>query len=307
MRHRRLLTRIASAAALLLVAGALLWAAWGPSSPDSATAGSIVIDVASTTNADAGYTETSDDSAPQASVASALPADTDWWALDLAHHLRAFELAALSGDMRAAEILGSRLAACLDAIRDPDGEQLRRTYGDLQKRQKEFYDLRVAEHAECVAVGPAPVLRYHEWLELAARSGSVRAMSTYASTAFNPFADHAELLANLDEVIRRRDLARQWAQQALRQGDSRVIGVLAEAYSGLGVLYPRDATRSRAYQDLNAMVMHHRRQDAAGFELIWEGGDPRLAGGSVTPEQQREALALAREMFDAWFRHAPRG
>jgi hypothetical protein len=308
MRHRRPISIAASAATLLLLAVALLFASRAPSLHEPAPAGSTVIDAPPTAlAATAAATASSPPSAPQASVASTLPPDTEWWTISLADHLRALELAALSGDMFAARVLGSRLASCLGAIRDPQGERLRRTYGAHQTRQKEWHDREVAKHADCLAVGEAAVLRYHEWLELAARSGNVHAMSAYAEWALKAFEGNAEMLANLDEVIRRRDLARHWAQQALSQGDVNAINVMTDAYFGDGGLYPRDMTRGAAHELLRVMASRHRQQDTAGFDRAWNAADYRWDGLGLTPQQQQEAIALAREMFDAWFRHAPRG
>ena len=96
-------------------------------------------------------------------------------------------------------------------------------------------------------------LRDH-WLDgidRAARSGNVWAKLQYGQLAIADYDSVAGIVANVDEVIARRDKARAYLFEALRSGDPRSLRALADGYATGSDSTPRlfapDASKAYAY------------------------------------------------------------
>lgn len=249
-----------------------------------------------------------------ASPANAPDADGPW----RPSHTVARDLeAARAGDAPAMMRLGRALRHCRAHVADPEAKAIQRERDerlvamaerDAQKRPagREFWDRHhannLARHADCLALGKTLVDSGLQWLELAARAGETGAMVSYAEEAFADYAGPTDLLANLDEVARRRDLARTWAMQALEAGEPAAIDVIQGAYLGQSPLFPRDLQAAAPYS-MAANMLHQRRRDPAEFQRLYDDGPAREEyawGGEWTddPAQWQATLDRAREIVD---------
>ncbi|WP_386066794.1 hypothetical protein ACFJIW_20105 [Tahibacter sp. UC22_41] len=68
-------------------------------------------------------------------------------------------------------------------------------------------------------------------LERAADAGQVQAMLDYPRQAFAGFGGTARMLAEADEVARRKTKARAYLREALRRGEARALLLLGDAYA----------------------------------------------------------------------------
>lgn len=129
-----------------------------------------------------------------------------------------------SGDVSAMRELGSRLVRC----RDSSLRRLRReiredsevrpglnaaAQANARRQQENLRD----DIADCEAVPDAVRNSGLDWMERAAATGSGAAQVDYVEFAFGAFMqmDDDEVVAEIDEIRRRRDLARRFVAEAM--------------------------------------------------------------------------------------------
>lgn len=150
---------------------------------------------------------------------------------------------ATAGDLAAMRILGTGLHACLSRWRDPDAREPyrqlqtelqgnsdgKRPHADLDRQSYDRYERAMARHVDCLALGKERASTGLGWLERAARAGDLDAKVAFARMALddNAYADDGEMYADLDEVIRRRDLADAWVRDAIASGERRALADIA--------------------------------------------------------------------------------
>lgn len=197
---------------------------------------------------------------------------------------------AQSGDIVAAERLGVRLLAC-------DEESLafsRARLASLQRSESSAEELR-QRIADCEALPPDERGRAFDWIEKAARAGGYDERRTFYENAL-PFSMYGaqNIAANIDEIERRRDLAREFMRAdiaackpdifAVQRQATLLLGI-ADRIEQLAVIYaellmrerpagtPRDAPieEDRQFRALSAGV------DAADVEAARRRGAAMMA------------------------------
>lgn len=148
-----------------------------------------------------------------------------------------------SGDVKAMRTLGRGLHDCLSVFEDPDAldakqsldmnlaSNLRKPDDRVSRDQNayEVYDRTMARHVDCMALGRERAASGLGWLERAARAGDPQAKTEFASRALdrNAYPTEAAMLSDLDEVIRRRDLADAWVREAIESGERGALAMIA--------------------------------------------------------------------------------
>lgn len=239
-----------------------------------------------------------------------------------------------SGDVDAAAELGNLLAGCTSTLLDPEArkitadwqrelahvEDLRRTDPEnaemVLRNRRRSHERVSAIHADCIAVGLPLLADYHVWLERGARGGSVDAMRGYALNAFSDFADQNAMLADVDEVLRRRDLARAFLRQAFERGDVMSIEVLAgshdwEAWTGQrvfvdqgGLLAP-DPMMAQTYWYLDALARSAHFGQGEPFEQLWVDGPEQQDVVGLNEAQWQAVANAARALYLRHFTDPP--
>lgn len=230
------------------------------------------------------------------------------------------------GDAEAAAELGALLSQCTGVLLDPEGrkiaaewqselaqvEELRRSDPEAADQmlfnRGQDHERNAAHHAECIAVGLPLLADYHVWLERGARGGSVDAMRGYAMNAFDDFADQNAMLADLDEVLRRRDLARAFLRQAFEHGDVQSISMLAgshdwepwtgqRVYSDQGGLLPPDRLQAQTYWYLDALARSAYYGQGEPFDQLWSNGPERHDYAGLDETQWQAVANAARALY----------
>ena len=150
---------------------------------------------------------------------------------------------ASAGDVIAMHTLGSRLHGCLSNWRDPDAREpykllqielrgnVDRSRPHIERDRQSFdrYDRAMARHVECLALGRERAMTGLGWLERAGRTGDIDAKVAFAQQALgkDAYGDTDEMYADLDEIIRRRDLADAWIRDAIESGDRSALASIA--------------------------------------------------------------------------------
>lgn len=132
------------------------------------------------------------------------------------------------------------------------------------------------------------------WQERAARLGSEQARRRYAQVAVAQMLDRRpamEVLAELEELIRRRDLARGFVEEGIARGEPWAI--LARA-SGGGLLFRPDPLDQIAYARFHALRSHQLAGSADPLREL--PADTRPWPG-MDADQKRAALARGEAMF----------
>lgn len=161
----------------------------------------------------------------------------------LGDEIDALHARASAGDLKAMLQLGTGLHACLSNWRDPDA---RKPYQLLQaelqhnasgarpraesdRESHDRYARAMARHVDCMAIGRERASTGLGWLERAARAGDIEAKTAFARMALdeNAYADDGAIYADLDEVIRRRDLADAWIRDAIASGERSALAAIA--------------------------------------------------------------------------------
>lgn len=84
----------------------------------------------------------------------------------------------------------------------------------------------------CRGLDPALMATSIDWIERAARAGDIDALLWYQSSALEDMRSREDILMNLDEVARRRELARGFMRTALDRGACDVLLLYSMAYGG---------------------------------------------------------------------------
>lgn len=173
---------------------------------------------------------------------------------------------AQAGRADAMRELAYRLNLCRDYL-DGDEESVRRSAlrrfydrnGHEPITDSELSDIaqsinyRTAMLDQCRGVGPAVMATRIDWMERAAKAGDVSALLGYGGNALNDMRDFDDAVTKLDEVARRRQLARDFLQAALNRGACSALVMLSAAYSGrrnpYGWLYNADPYLSLVYAE----------------------------------------------------------
>lgn len=238
--------------------------------------------------------------------------------------------AAEAGDVEAQRIFGTVLAECLGRDRDTMAayERIRASRGQAPSERvvaggahaspatAQLDAMERKQIERCGHFAPEEIADYHAWLEHAARSGNVEAKVAYADHALREFSGrtpyrvdfkHDPILGNLPEVIRRRDLARTWAEDAVRAGNFEILLVLQNQYDASGALYPRDHVRYWIYDHAADLSLAWQSPwNATGLAELWQSG-PERRDDRLTPEQWREVERQARELYLRYYGEAPDG
>lgn len=171
-----------------------------------------------------------------------------------------------SGRSDAMHELAYRLNRCRNYVGGNDESVRRRVLqrfyaqsGHEPSSEKELEDVAALINEEaamldqCRGLDPALMASRVDWMERAADGGDIRALLYYGSNALNDMRSNNDILTNLDEVVRRRQLARGYLQKALDRGACDALLLLSDTYSGregpYNWLYKPDAYLSLVYAD----------------------------------------------------------
>ncbi len=129
-----------------------------------------------------------------------------------------------SGDVAAMQALGSRLTRCSDSALRHQRRQLRDDSAQLTDQEtpaaanaRRQADNQRNDIADCEALSDDLRNSGLDWMERAAATGSGAAQVDYVEFAFGSFMalDEDEVVAQIEDFRRRRDLARRFADEAL--------------------------------------------------------------------------------------------
>ena len=148
-----------------------------------------------------------------------------------------------AGDLDAMRELGDGLHNCLTHLRDPDAKKLRDTLAmqldhgraekgaHLDQQAYARHDRAMREHANCLAIGAERAGTGLAWLERAARAGHLQAQLGFVRRALDAssYPEREDLYANLDEVIRRRELVDRWIVEAIATGERSALADIANS------------------------------------------------------------------------------
>lgn len=157
---------------------------------------------------------------------------------------------ARAGDVEAMVDLGMSLQECrADKLADLD-KRIRR----LETRESKLVEVRpdgsevdqrevlVAgmRHtiARCESVPPEERNRAFAWIERAAVAGDLDAREMFFTQALDDFPDEAAVIANIDEVEHRRDVARRFAREDIAACVDGVFDTQSRAFDVLGMADP---------------------------------------------------------------------
>lgn len=236
------------------------------------------------------------------------------WVRPLPEVLPALLARAEAGEIEAAFVLGERLSRCysvlldrtptvvldeyeqeltwagLDPEHDADDVRLR----NLENRTMAALD----DHVECTAAG-AEVERAAEWLETAALAGHARARVNYATGALAEFASRGALIRNIEEIARRRTLARRWLEAGVHAGDEMALNRYVDSLRKGDVLYPRNPHKAQVYGYAQQLLRSRR---VGQFDALWRDGPTRAP--DFDDAAWAAILMEGRELFDSTFRDA---
>lgn len=176
------------------------------------------------------------------------------------------EVRARAGDARAAYRLGEVLSRCLDYKPMPGGEftemlarAMAKSSDNVRIGGRKLDDPDILDmvlfakdqaDATCKDVGDLSGSAHkgdaRAWLQLAAEQGHTKAMAEYGAFAFDDMASDGDLLDNVEEVVRRRELARGYLRRAFESGEPDSLLGLAAAHGNKPYL-GRDTTQALAY------------------------------------------------------------
>jgi hypothetical protein len=149
---------------------------------------------------------------------------------------------ARAGDVEAMTRLGQAVLPCHKVEHERRMRELARLDGgSLPAATRD--DLRDALRetvALCEAAPPEERDRGYAWIEAAAIAGEATARRLFFSVALDEFVDDAAIVANIDEVERRRDLARRFAREDLAACVPGVFATQSLAFDLLGMTDPAD-------------------------------------------------------------------
>jgi hypothetical protein len=241
--------------------------------------------------------------------------DVRWWQQPLASLHAELRALASAGDMQAAHVLGARSAHCVQVLRKEAPEELTRRYEDdlehLAGRSPASTDVRrrnaerrlregLDRYQDCLVVGLARAHEGVDWLERAGLAGNDAARVDFAAHALAEYETRGALIADIEEASRRRQLARVWLEQGVRDGNEHALRRVTDSLAGGDGLYVRDEASFQAHAYALQLVQGRR---AGTFQLLWRDGPARY--GPLTEAQWAEATARGREIFSESFEHMP--
>lgn len=202
-------------------------------------------------------------------------------AIDVAKSLGA---AARKGDSHAAFQLYAKLARCVDSPVNTITEQSRAAYR-LAGVSDETLDKSIRQQRDDCLGAEQLVEKRGDWLRLAADQGYADAMILYAADPAAILGDGSISDADPEQIADYVERSVSLMEQLVEKGDPNAMLVLSMMYKSSD-LVPHDAVRSTAYRLAAERVA----------PLVVPVKPSRLTMGDLSPAQQAEALALAREI-----------
>jgi hypothetical protein len=216
---------------------------------------------------------------------------------------------AQGGDVRAMQELGERLLRCSESGLGRERRQLAR---DEQRttRPGEHYEAReeirrrTIENArsliaDCEALSAAERGSGADWLQRAADLGYGPAQLSYAETALADYRwySNERVVAEIDEIIRRRELARRYIGEALTHCMPGALGAQART---LSLLFDGGDARALALAQAAASDAALREATAAN-PSVWSGfaEDIELAAHHLDAAGLAEARRQGEAMYQA--------
>lgn len=155
-----------------------------------------------------------------------------------------------AGDVEAMVDLGMSLQECrADKLADLDKRirrletresklvEVRPDGGEVDQREVLVAGMRHTI-ARCESVPPEERNRAFAWIERAAAAGDLDAREMFFTQALDDFPDEAAVIANIDEVERRRDVARRFAREDIAACVDGVFDTQSRAFDVLGMADP---------------------------------------------------------------------
>jgi hypothetical protein len=158
-----------------------------------------------------------------------------------------------------------------------------------------------------------PVTQYLRWLERAARElphGERRAALRieFAEHVFDDLKSRERMIGAIDEVIRRRDIARAWLAEGIEAGSERAIRAYVDQLYGQGALYAKDLVEAQVWNQILQLRIAVRVAESArqsgGWRpsqspaQVWERGiDFSGTGDWVRVDQHAELNQRFRDTY----------
>jgi len=241
------------------------------------------------------------------------------WNLPLADVEPGLRLLAASGDTAAAFALGSRAAGCMKRLREKTREELldeqREELDDLNdpyveprlaevRRQNVERRLRgaLAYYDDCAEVGEKRLSDYLAWLEKAGRAGHSSARIAYAQYAFDEWQKPLEMVADIEEAVRRRTLARTWLDELVAAGNESALIAYVAALDGRNGLYAPNEDKRAIYSYVLDLVQNRR---VGRFDERWAAGPYIPSAPEWTPERAARIKSEGHRIYREHFRDTP--
>ena len=148
---------------------------------------------------------------------------------------------ARGGDVQAMSDLGYTLLQCQGNAQARRAMLIRQAESDyrldVQMRTRTIEAIREWD-TYCATIPAEERARGLAWIETAAATGDADARRHFFANALAEFADETAILANIDEVERRRDVARRFAREDLAACVQGVFDLQSEAFDLLGMADP---------------------------------------------------------------------
>ena len=246
-------------------------------------------------------------------------ASAEAWNLPLADVEPGLRALAATGDTAAAFALGSRAADCMKQLREKTREELieeqrdeRRWIDGLDNRdslaevRKQNVEGRLrrelAYYDDCAEVGEKRLSDYLVWLERAGRAGHKSARIAYAAHAFGQWEKPLEMVADIEEAVRRRTLARTWLEDLVAAGNESALAAYVAALDGKNGLYARDEDKRAIHSYVLDLVQSRRIR---GFDESWAAGPYIPSAPEWTPERVARIKSEGHRIYQEHFRDTP--
>lgn len=252
-----------------------------------------------------------------------------------------------AGNPESAYIVGRSLAECHRILRDDTPaavlSQRREDMIELQQREgaPAFENLqqqleqrsvrRTERYSDCSALAPKLVARSIKWLEQAAAAGHQGARKNYPELAMAEFETREGIIRDPLEARRRQRLAREYLEDAVREGDRQALNGYVGAQYGRGPLYPEDRRAAQVYGYVQQLAWHQppqssdpvrdavearhdrlrverggaSRQDT--FQSLLRNGPVRSPSEAFSDAEWAEITAEGRRIFEDSFRSGAPG
>lgn len=248
------------------------------------------------------------------------PADADW-RMPLADVAGRLQAQADAGDVRAMYVLGKRMSDCSRTLRDRTPEKLWTAYQDeLESAKRDaaerpdwdmsnrvrnaetHFTVGMQRYEECTSVERARVAQGVDWLERAGRHGDRAAQQAFAAALAKDLEDRNAVIRDVERLARRRQLAREWIEAGIREGDESSLDLYVESHGYGSGLYARDLRTLVVYEYVRSLVRGRRIGE---FDDLWSTG-PKHRHPQIPPDQWPSIQSEGQQIFLASFKDAPR-